>query len=112
MSYEILDPITGKPEKYVMKFQFDGYKHAIGYAAVAATPIASAALLDSHLAHARVLAAAAAATCGLIAFLCGAQSKAAFVTELARDAGTAGVKVPDVVVEEVVAEVSKDEKAS
>ena len=62
------------------KLNFDGWKHALGYLAAFATLWAPGLAL--HLVHgptAPYVAAGSTLFCALVAFVCGAQSEAAFL---------------------------------
>ncbi len=85
---------------------FDGWKHALGYAAAAATPFAALAVLHvDHGKGAPYAAAGATVFCALVAFLCGAQSEAAFLKVESEALETAGVPVE---VSEVVTKVTSE----
>lgn len=64
-----------------MKLNFDGWKHALGYASVVLAPAAGSYLATSKFPHAPLLSAGSVLALGLVAFFCGAQSEKVLASE-------------------------------
>lgn len=80
-----------------MKLQFDGVKHTLGYFSVGALPfVPTVVFAFDHAANAKYVAGACTVVLGLVAFLCGAQSKEVFASEVASTATALGVNLPPI----------------